>query len=248
TTGQQQTSSENEWIQLFNGENLDGWTPKFAGYDVGENYNDTFTIEDGLLTVNYDQYDDWSGTFGHLFYEDEFSHYILRAEYRFVGEQVPGAPSWAFRNNGLMLHGQTPEEMGVDQDYPDSIEVQLLGQAADDDTERTTANVCTPGTNIVLDGELHTQHCTNSSSDTYRGDEWVTATIVVRGNESIRHIVEDDGVVMRYSNPQLETDGTPIEAGTISIQAESHPTQFRSIELKPVDPDSPIGDGDPTND
>ncbi len=232
----------NEWIQLFNGENLDNWTRKFSGHAPGEGYKNTFTVEDGLLTVNYDQYDQWNSTFGHLFYnEQEFSHYILRAEYRFVGEQVPEAPSWAVRNNGLMLHGQTPEEMDIDQDYPDSIEVQLLGGAADSDTERTTANVCTPGTHIVMDGELHTQHCTSSSSDTYRGDEWVTVTIVVRGNESIHHIIEDDGVVMNYTNPQLE-DGTPLSDGTISIQSESHPTQFRSIEVKPLDPtdDDPI--------
>lgn len=229
------------WIQLFNGENLDGWTPKISGYEVGENFNDTFTVEDGLLTANYDQYDEWDSQFGHLFYEDEYSHYMLRAEYRFVGDQAPGAPDWAFRNNGLMLHGQTPEEMGIDQDYPDSIEVQLLGTEAGATNERTTANVCTPGTDIVLGGELHTQHCTNSSSDTYRGDEWVTVTVVVRGNQQIRHYVEDDGQVMSYSEPQLEGSGAPIEQGTISIQSESHPTQFRSIELMPVDPDAPIG-------
>lgn len=166
-----QSDGEGEWIQLFNGENLDGWTSKFSDHPPGENYKDTFAVEDGLLTVNYDEYDSWNGTFGHLFYEDEFAHYILRAEYRFVGEQVSGAPDWAFRNNGLMIHGQTPEEMAIDQDYPDSIEVQLLGGREGSDAERSTANVCTPGTDIVMDGELHEQHCTTSSSETYRGDQ-----------------------------------------------------------------------------
>jgi len=232
---------EDEWIQLFDGESLDGWTPKFMGESPGENYNDTFTVEDGALKASYDSYDGWDGTFGHLFYEDEFSHYVLRAEYRFVGEQPSGAPGWAFMNNGLMIHGQQPGEMETDQDFPDSIEVQLLGQSEDSDEARATANVCTPGTHIVMDGELHEQHCTRSDSDTYRGDQWVTVTIVVRGNEAIRHIVEDDGVVMSYSEPQLE-DGTPLEGGTISIQSESHPTEFRTIELKEVDPDAPIGE------
>ncbi|MFH5801984.1 family 16 glycoside hydrolase [Haladaptatus sp. CMAA 1911] len=239
-------TDEDEWIQLFNGEDLDNWTRKFTGKPPGEGHKNTFSVEDGLLKVNYDEYDEWNGVFGHLFYENEFSHYILRAEYRFVGEQVSGAPSWARRNNGLMVHGQTPEEMGIDQDYPDSIEVQLLGEEAGTDNERTTANVCTPGTNIFMDGELHEQHCTNSNSDTYRGDEWVTVTVVVRGNQAIRHIVEDDGVVVSYTNPQLNS-GVPLEAGTISIQSESHPTEFRSIEVKQLDPDSPIGDGDPTD-
>ncbi|WP_225335354.1 family 16 glycoside hydrolase [Halomicrobium urmianum] len=237
---------DDEWIQLFDGESLDGWTPKFSGRPVGENYKDTFTVEDGVLRVDYDGYDEWDSTFGHLFYEEEFSHYMLRAEYRFVGDQVSSAPDWAFRNNGLMLHGQTPEEMDVDQDYPDSIEVQLLGQSADSDTERATANVCTPGTNIVMDGSLHEQHCTRSESDTYRGDQWVTVTVVVRGNEAIRHIVEDEGVVMSYSEPQLN-DGTPLTGGTISIQSESHPTEFRTIELKPIDPEAPIEAVEPSS-
>lgn len=245
STGAQTGGEGGDWIQLFNGEDLEGWTPKFSGQQPGENYNDTFRVEDGVLKVDYRDYDGWDGQFGHLFYDDEFSHYVLRAEYRFVEGQPSGAPDWAFRNNGLLVHGQTPDEMEVDQDYPDSIEAQLLGQSADSDAERTTANVCTPGTHIFMDGDLHTQHCTNSDSDTYRGDRWVTVTIVVRGNEAIRHIVEDDGVVMSYTNPQLE-DGTPLSDGTVSIQAESHPTEFRSIELKELDPDSPIGDGDPT--
>ncbi|WP_225335345.1 family 16 glycoside hydrolase [Halomicrobium urmianum] len=239
--------ADDEWIQLFNGEDLDDWTPKFSGREPGVNYNDVFTVEDGVLRVGYGDYgDEWDSVFGHLFYDGEFSHYALRAEYRFVGEQVSGAPDWAFRNNGLMLHGQTPEEMDVDQDYPDSIEVQLLGQSADSDGTRTTANVCTPGTNIVMDGSLHEQHCTSSSSDTYRGDQWVTVTVIVRGNELIRHVVEDDGVVMQYTEPQLD-DGTPLDSGTISIQSESHPTEFRTIELKPIDPEAPIEAVEPSS-
>jgi len=239
--------ADDEWIQLFNGEDLEDWTPKFTGREPGVNYNDVFTVEDGVLRVDYSNYgDEWDSVFGHLFYDGEFSHYALRAEYRFVGDQVAGAPDWAFRNNGLMLHGQTPEEMGTDQDYPDSIEVQLLGQSADSDETRTTANVCTPGTNIVMDGSLHEQHCTSSSSDTYRGDQWVTVTVIVRGNELIRHVVEDDGVVMQYTEPQLG-DGTPLDSGTISIQSESHPTEFRTIELKPIDPDAPIEAVEPSS-
>lgn len=75
----------------------------------------------------------------------------------------------------------------------------------------------------------------------------MTVTAIVRGNQLIRHTVENDDVVLRYTNPQLD-DGTPLEAGTISIQSESHPTQFRSIELKPIDPDAPIGTDAPGSD
>ena len=232
-------AQEGDWIQLFNGENLDGWTAKFSGYEAGEDPRETFRVEDGLLTVSYENYERFDGDFGHLFYKDSFSHYLLRVEYRFIGEQCPGGPGWAFRNNGIMVHGQTPESMAVDQDFPVSIEAQLLG--GDGERERTNGNVCTPGTHIEMNGELITVHCTNSNSDTYHGDQWVTIEVEVRGNEVIRHILEGE-VVLEYQRPQLDPDDSDaaplirdgelmLHEGTISIQAESHPTQFRTIEL-----------------
>ncbi len=228
-----------KWIQLFNGRNLKGWTPKFAGHKLGENYKDTFRVEDGVLKVCYDKYDKFGGKFGHLFYEKEFSNYRLRVEYRFVGDQVPGGPGWAFRNNGIMIHGQSPESMAKNQNFPASIEVQLLGGNGKD--ERSTGNLCTPGTNVVMDGKLIERHEIKSDSRTYHGDQWVTLEVVVRGN-TIKHIVEGE-TVLTYTDPQLDDRDANarklIEAGadkmltggTISIQAESHPTEFRKIEL-----------------
>ena len=152
------------WIRLFNGENLDGWRVKIRGYELDDNYARTFRVEDGLLRVVYDDYDAFDGKFGHLFYETPFSHYRLRVEYRFVGEQTPGGPGWAFRNSGVMLHGQSPESMTVEQEFPVSIEAQMLG--GDGEHERPTGNLCTPGTHVEIGGELIERHCTNSSSAT----------------------------------------------------------------------------------
>ena len=104
----QATSDTRQWIQLFNGRDLADWTIKFAKHDLGENFRNTFRVEDGLLKVRYDQWPSFNGEFGHIFYKDPFSYYLLAAEYRFVGEQVTGAPSWAIRNNGLMLHSPQP--------------------------------------------------------------------------------------------------------------------------------------------
>ena len=142
------------WITLFNGKALTGWTPKITGYELGENYGNTFRVEDGILKVAYDQYEKFDGKFGHLFYKDKFSHYIIRLEYRFVGKQTPGGPGWAFRNSGIMIHGQSPESMRKDQDFPVSIEVQLLADR--DSGKRSTGNLCTPGTHVVMDGKLIT--------------------------------------------------------------------------------------------
>ncbi|MFW6259823.1 MAG: 3-keto-disaccharide hydrolase, partial [Tangfeifania sp.] len=193
--------TEENWIQLFNGKDLNDWQIKFTGFELGENYNNTFRVEDGLLRVRYDEWDEWGAEFGHIFYKDEFSHYRLRVEYRFVDEQVKGGPGWAFRNNGLMLHGQPAETMEIDQEFPTSIEVQLLGGNGTD--ERSTMNLCTPGTNVVMDGELVEQHCMTSNSDTYHGDQWVTVEVEVHGGEIIRHFVEGEEV-MQYEKPQLD--------------------------------------------
>ncbi|MGD8727089.1 MAG: DUF1080 domain-containing protein [Gemmatimonadales bacterium] len=231
-----------EWIQLFNGGDLSDWTAKFSGFELGENPHNTFRVEDGLLKVVYDGYDTWNGEFGHLFYREPFSHYVLRAEYRFVGDQLPGAPGWAFRNNGLMLHSQSPESMGRDQDFPVSIEVQLLGGNGVD--PRPTGNLATPGTHVVIDGELVTQHVINSTSPTYHGDQWVTIEVEVYGDSLIRHSV-DGVVVLEYSEPQLddselaapllEDAGTRrLDGGWIAIQAESHPVEFRTIALRRI--------------
>ncbi len=230
-------ASEGEWIQLFNGQSLDGWKMKIRKHELGDNFGSTFRVEDGLLKVRYDGYDRFKQQFGHIFYKAPFSHYLLRVEYRFVGEQVAGGPGWAFRNSGVMIHSQQPEGMKIDQEFPASVEAQLLGGRGSG--KRATANVCTPGTHIVMDGELVTRHCTRSSSKTYHGDQWVTVELVVRGNEVIRHIVEGE-TVLEYSKPQLDDahsslakkqGGQMLEKGFIALQSESHPVDFRKVEL-----------------
>lgn len=235
---------QEKWISLFNGENLDGWTPKFAGHEPGVNYKNTFRVEDGLLKVAYDNYETFDGKFGHLFYEQPYSNYRIRLEYRFIGEQIPGAPDWAWRNNGIKFHSQSPESMGLDQQSPVSIEVQLLGGNGSD--ERPTANICSMGTHIVMDDELITQHCTQSSSKTYHGDQWVTVEAEVHGGEIIHHYVNGDKV-LTYNKPQYDTSDSITEhliptngdmiisGGYIALQAESHPTHFRNIEILPLE-------------
>lgn len=234
-------SAEEQWIQLFNGRDLEGWTPKIVGYAAGENFGNTFRVRDGVLCVSYDQYDAFDGRFGHLFYKEPFSHYRLRVEYRFVGGQCPGGPPWAVRNSGVMIHGEAPGNMELDQNFPVSIEVQFLG--GDGQKERTTANLCTPGTHVVLKGELFKPHCTSSSSKTYHGQQWVTVEVEVRGSQVVRHLIDGQSV-LEYEQPQYDNsdahaarlmaaaDGQAlIEGGTISLQSESHPIEFRRVEL-----------------
>lgn len=238
-------NSTSGWIQLFNGKDLTGWQVKIRGRKLGDNYGKTFRVENGVMKVGYEAYDQFNETFGHVFYHQPFSHYRLRLEYRFVGDQAPGGPGWAFRNSGIMIHGQTPESMGIDQDFPASIEIQLLGGGGSG--KRTTANICTPYTNIVMDKKLITNHCLNSKSETYHGDQWVIVELEVRGSQVIRNVI-DGKVVFELNKPQLDprsdigkqlitaNGGVKLlKGGSISLQSESHPVEFRKVELLPLD-------------
>jgi len=237
----EQTSfSDSDWIDLFNGKDLSGWTPKINGHKFGDDPARIFRVEDGVIKVSYDGYDKFTDQFGHLFYKDKFSHYLLRVEYRFVGEQAPGGPAWAFRNSGVMAHCQDPKTMRVDQAFPVCLEAQMLG--GDGKNKRPTGNLCTPGTNVVMNGQLETRHCINSSSKTYHGDQWVTMDVEVHGNDLIKHIVNGETVI-QYSRPQfderdrdakelLKTHDPMISEGYFSLQAESHPLEFRKVQIK----------------
>lgn len=234
-----------EWQQLFNGKDLDDWIIKIRHQDAGVNYKNTFIVKDGKMAVNYDEYEDFDQQYGHIFYKKPFSAYYLAVEYRFVGEQAPGGEGWAWRNNGAMLHGQDPHTMLKDQDFPISIEGQILG--GPEEGKRTTSNLCTPGTHVVMDGDLFTPHCVNSTSKTYRGDQWVRATFLVLKDSLIQHYLEGD-MVLEYTQPQIGggsaspadpevfQEGKLLTGGTISFQSESHPTEFRKIELVDLDP------------
>jgi hypothetical protein len=237
-------SHAENWIPLFNGKDLDGWTPKFADMQVGENHHNIFRVADGILKVDYSDAEKFDGRFGHLFYKTPYSHYRIRAEIRFTGEQVPGGPEWAFRNNGLMLHSQAPETMGLEQKFPTSIEVQMSG--ADPGKNPQTAGrpmgcLFTPGTKVMREGKEYKGGANSASGDPMSGLEWVTVEAEVRGGEEIIHFVNGNEV-LRYQNTMLQ-DGTPLTSGYIAIQAETHNTDFRKIELMPLPGNKSVPNG-----
>ena len=235
-----ESKEEGEWVQLFNGKDLDDWTIKIAKHELNENFANTFRVEDSLMKVRYDGYEAFDQQYGHIYFNTPFSYYLLNVEYRFVGEQATGGEGWALRNSGAMLHCQDPKKILKDQDFPISIEGQFLG--GDGTNPRTTSNLCTPGTNVYMDGKLFTPHCVNSTSKTYHGEQWVKAQFLVLGDSLVYHILEGDTVVkyskptigggnVNPSDPAVKIDGTPLTSGFIALQSESHPIDFRKVEL-----------------
>ena len=250
------TSVDGPWVPLFNGTDLEGWTYKETGSALGEDPSGVVSVRDGRLVFDYADWTRFGGRFGHLCREIPHERYRIRAVYRFFGEQAPGGPGWAYRNSGIMIHAQDPATMRTNQEFPVSIEVQLLGGFDNRRTHRPTANLCTPGTNVEIDGELRTQHCINSESGTHRPPAWVTVEVEVHGDEEIVHRI-DGKEVMRYQRPQLDPRDPDARAimdrrggdlslgrGWIALQGESHPVEFKSVELQVI-PDPKVPTGDP---
>lgn len=242
----EEKSADKSWVSLFNGEDLTGWTPKIAKHALGENAFDTFRVEDGILKCEYDKYPAFDKKFGHLYTNLSYSHYILRMEYKFVGKMMPDAPHYVNLNSGVMVHSQPPQSITLDQGFPASIEFQFL--ADEGKGPRPTGNVCTPGTNIEIDGKLVTQHIVQSTAPNIAADQWVKIEIEVRGNKEIIHRVNGKEV-LRYQKPQLDPKGRviateallkagspiPLSFGHIALQAEGQPVWFRNIELKQLE-------------
>ena len=108
-----------KWVSLFNGKNLDGWKMKIVGQELGVNFGNTFRVQDGILSIRYDQYgDNFNNRFGALYHDKKFKNYRLKVEYRFVGETAPGAPTWGFRDSGVQYHCQSPTTVGLTQSFP----------------------------------------------------------------------------------------------------------------------------------
>ena len=240
-TAEAEDQDEEAWIDLFDGETLDGWTAKLKGHEVGDNYAKTFRAADGLIKVRYDGYNEFRDRFGHLYYDTPFSHYRLALEYRLVGEFMPDAPDYARLNSGVMFHSQDPRTMPVEQDWPISVEFQLLAEE-EEGKARPTGNMCSPGTAVVYDGELDERHCIESSAGTYPQDVWVSAELVVLGDSLVRHVIEGEQV-MEYAHPQIgggvvsgydpaqKQDGRLLAGGLIALQAEGQEIDFRNVRL-----------------
>jgi len=238
-------TNENQWQSLFNGKNLDGWVVKINHHELGDNFANTFRVVDGKIQVNYDDYGAFNEQFGHMFYREPFSSYHLKFEYRFTHQWVKDAPSYAFRNSGVMFHSQDPNTILKDQDWPISVEYQLLASAGDGQP-RPTGNMCSPGTDVFIKGEKYPQHCINSTSKTYDLDEWVSGELIVYGDSLVIHVINGD-TVLQYSKPQIgggvvngcdpavKIDGKPLKSGYIALQSEGHGIEFREIRIKKLD-------------
>ena len=234
-----QISGKEKWVNIFNGKNLDGWTMKISGYKLGENFGNTFRVEKGILSVRYDQYDSFRNTFGALYYDKKLSNYRLKVEYRFMGQTTIGAPTWGYRDGGVQYHSQAPASLGLKQSFPVCLEYNLHGGNGKDD--RPVGEICASGTTVEINGNKNTSFCTPATvKRTFHGDQWVTLEIDVQG-KTIKHFVNGEEI-LRFENPKynpahelgktfIKDGDDAVKDGYISLQSNSHPMDFRKIEI-----------------
>lgn len=234
-----------EWETLFNGKDLEGWTAKLQHHESGDNYENTFRVVDGIIQVNYEGYESFDERYGHLFYKKPYSSFHLKFDYRFTDQWMEDAPSYTYRNSGVMFHSQAPETILKEQDWPISVEYQMLADAGDG-KPRPTGNMCSPGTEVFFNGEMDPRHCIGSSSPTFPWDEWVHAELIVYGDSLVIHMVNGEEV-LKYTNPQIgggvanrfdpayKVDGQMLKEGYIGLQAEGQGVAFKNIEIKELD-------------
>lgn len=228
-----------KWVNLFNGKDLNHWIPKIAGYKLGNNFGNTFRVENGILSTRYNAYDSFNNRFGALYFDKQFTNYRLRVEYRFTGNLTPGAPSWGCRDGGIQYHCQPPSTVGLDQPFPVCLEYNLLGGNGKD--ERPTGEICASGIYVEIDGKRNSSYCTPPFiKKTFAGDQWVTAEIEVR-NGKITHFVNGEQI-LQFENPTYDSTNAiaktfivngndVVKNGYISLQSNSHPMDFRKIEI-----------------
>ncbi|MEE2924075.1 MAG: DUF1080 domain-containing protein [bacterium] len=216
------------WQQLFNGKNLNGWNFHFSGYDYNENPFNTLKVADGLLKVDYSGYKGWNGEFGHFARDEVYSHFLFAVEYRFVGEQTLGAPGWAFRNNGIMFHSESMSGMKKNQDFPVSVEAQLL-QRGTEDQPTSVINLCNGASKTTAQEK---PNCSKEEAAVViaHKNAWVRAEVLVLGDSLAKFMLNGDTLGV-FTNFKYAETGKPIKEGRIALQAESHNTQFRKIEI-----------------
>ena len=249
----QKNADTKDWISIFNGKDLSGWDIKISSQPLNDNYKNTFRVEDGMMRVMYDKYQNFDEKYGHIYYKKPYSYYVVRFMYRFQGNQTPGGAIWNNRNSGIMIHSQSAKSLTINQTFPISLEMQLLGGL--DKGERHTGNLCSPGTQAYMQGSLRPAHCIDSDSKTYDGDQWVSAEAIVLGDSLVHHVINGD-TVLTYNKTQIgggfvdnqqgwgiakmnvatveawkKKDGMALKSGYIALQAESHPIDFKNIEV-----------------
>ena len=207
--------NSNDLIELFNGENLDGWHVDVPKMDEDPSLKSPFIVRDGMLVS-------LGIPNGHLITDNRYKDYRLEVQYRFAGE--PG-------NCGVLVHASTPRALyGM---FPKSLEIQMMHENAGDfwciveditveDMEQRRGPQDEWG---ITEGKKRRILNLTDGSEKPLG-QWNTMIIECLKNE-----------IMVWVNGDLVNYGIDctVESGQIAIQAEGAEVEFRKIALKNIE-------------
>lgn len=235
------------WVPLFNGTNLDGWTPSqghgalFAAGKLNEEpvihvYPNATTQPNGSSQPE-----------ATLRTTKSYSKYVFHLEYKW-GTRRFGARTTTARDNGICFHiCNEPSKV-----WPDSVEFQLGSQEWGNDwvsgnifmlINKTRAK----WTSATLNGkdafsETGAKKSIGAPTSYYRGlasaqldkpDDWNIIELTVNGATDAEYKVNGTVVNRVFEMECDEGSGfKPLDKGPIALQAEYAETYFRNIKIK----------------
>ena len=197
-----------EGVLLFNGRNLDGWTPVIGR--PGVRPEEIWSVAEGGVLVCKGR----GKPSGYLrTVREDFENYTLTLQWRFP-EGTPGG------NSGVLLHAGESNVLGV---WPRSMEAQLNhGHAGDIWVIGTTCRIENAEQRVI--GRRHLNLTDNSERPI---GQWNDYKIVCREDE-----------ITIWVNGDLVNHVTQcsVRKGAICLQAEGADIEFRNIRLVPLRP------------
>lgn len=242
SNGQNQKKLENGFVQLFNGENFDGWHLKLRNGDTAK-AKEVYTIEDGMVHVFKHMPDSLNlntgenGTHGLFYTNKKYSKYILRFDYKWGEKITNNFDEWQY-DAGCYYH------VFDDKVWPKGLEYQVRynhitarnhtgdfwGAGVSLDWTATA-----DGKTFLLprDGGKEMPNMKNEiygyASPKYNAlnGEWNQCEIIVMGNAYTIHKL----------NGEIVNMGTNLSVGEgiIGFQSETAEIYYRNIEIKEFD-------------
>jgi hypothetical protein len=245
-------SAEEGFVPLFNGKNLEGWHSMAEKKAEGAG---AFFVDQAEKAIRpyAGKEADSKQDIDCLHTGKEYSHFILKLEYRWLDKRF--APRITEdRDAGLLFHVHGD----LEKIWPKSVEMQMGESDARKTKGRyTTGDLWVIGKDVQAmnnrEGEFHSPEAAPVpvgkdmehdksyvpvQNEKLHG-EWNEITLTVRGGEEA--IFELNGkVVNRIGKMTHEVDGkrVPLQKGHIGLQAEYAELMYRNIRIKELNPDA----------
>lgn len=242
--------SDGDWMPLFNGRDLTGWTPSqghAALFAAG-------TLDgEPVIHVYPTQADKSNQPEATLRTNQSYSSYVFHLEYKW-GTKRYGSRSNSERDNGICFHiCNNPAQV-----WPESVEFQLGEQALSASNDWVSGHIfmlinktraqwtstmvnglrvfSETGTKSMI-GAPMSYHKAMTDKRRDKPTEWNIVELTVHGSKDATYMMNGE-VANRVTDMECQENGTwrPLSSGPIALQAEYAEIYFRNIKIKILPP------------